>query len=942
MSMLTIFENPLDASKIRTQSTDHVLRAFLEIKAQYPQARIYKGQPCPNNDVTPTDKKTALYLLEADADAQFYVVCHAGAAVLPYIYYAVVALIAAYSLYTILTMPKAEGTTAGSSNNELSERANKQRIGARVADIYGTVKAIPDLIAQPYSYYNSDGIEIEECLMCLGRGYYQITDVQDGDTAIEGISGAAASFYYPGSSIIGSAFYQAGAAFTELPKIVKKCSAINGQSLTEPNETVMDGDEAKIYFTTGGVIHARDTAIDFTDYFEVGDGIQITGASFAQADASLSGAATVNASQQVIVTTTSAISGYASYKALMLNGASILKTITHPDTTTSTQTYDISGTYTVSSVTQVISGTEYIYTIQLSNAETTNYNWSNVDADFSISAGIKLTDSANKMDLDETYTVGAIEEDQITVTNASSVNSDWAKLPTLFNGTTIGIDSSASVELITSKWVGWYDLYLDGAEQAVFNLYFPSGLYNVTSESKTVTEAVRVTMQYQMIDENGDELTDITEIVWAHDVKSKDSFGLTKTIQLPQQGNIRFRLCKSYFQPGMNPVHAIKIKDVYLLKSNDKQIYDDVTIVRTKTLATDGALSVKERQLNCIATRMLYSYATGQQSTERVASHNFADIICAMTTDELIGRRSIDTLDIASLYATAAEVNAYFGVDIQFNYTFDDAKMSYEETLATIASSVFCDARRESNVVYFAFEKPQDVPVLLFNHRNKVPNSEKRTSTFGVNKDYDGVTLSWTDSSDSWSESEINLPDDTVINPQKIDATGVTNYEQAYLLAYRAYNKLLHQRQAVEFQAYHEADMITRNDLLLVADDTRPKIVGSGAVIDQEGLRIYLSQNAVLEAGKSYVIHLQLPNRTVDVISASGVAGENESVLLARAPTSDLILEYEGNISCSQYVITEESGAKRDLGLVTEKSTDGTITMINYTDRYYANDKDFI
>ena len=144
MSMLTIFENPLDASKIRNEHTDNVLHAFLKIKAQYPQAKIYKGNPSQNNDVTPKNKATALYLLEADVDTHFYVVCHAGAAVLPYIYYAVVALVAAYSLYTVLTMPKGQAATQGSSNNELSQRTNKQRIGGRVADIFGKVKAIPD------------------------------------------------------------------------------------------------------------------------------------------------------------------------------------------------------------------------------------------------------------------------------------------------------------------------------------------------------------------------------------------------------------------------------------------------------------------------------------------------------------------------------------------------------------------------------------------------------------------------------------------------------------------------------------------------------------------------------------------------------------------------------------------------------------------------------
>lgn len=244
-------------------------------------------------------------------------------------------------------------------------------------------------------------------------------------------------------------------------------------------------------------------------------------------------------------------------------------------------------------------------------------------------------------------------------------------------------------------------------------------------------------------------------------------------------------------------------------------------------------------------------------------------------------------------------------------------------------------------MVYFAFERPQDVPTLLFNHRNKVPESEKRTSKFGVNKDYDGIKLTWKNPDDSWSESEINLPDDSTVNPQKIDATGVTNRKQAYLLAHRAYNKLLHQRRAVEFQTYHEADLITRNDLILVANDTVPVVLSSGAVMEQDGLYVELSQSVTLEANKDYVIHLQLPNKTVDIIGVSAT-DDDHIVLLRRAPTSALVLEYEGNLSCSQYVITEDTDTKRDLFLVTEKSSDGTITAVNYNAAYYANDKDFI
>ncbi|MCG2572389.1 host specificity factor TipJ family phage tail protein [Acinetobacter sp. ME22] len=934
MSMFRIFENPLDDSSIRIEHTDNVLHAFLMIKAKYPLARIYKGNPCTENDVTPHDKATAFALLNADPQDQFDVVCHAGAAVLPYIYYAVVAIMAAYSLYTVLTMKKPSGVAQGSSNNDLSSRANKERLGGRVADIFGTVKAIPDLLAVPLSYYNSEGVEIEECLMCLGRGYYQVTEVNDGETAVEGISGSSACFYDPETSLIGTPSYQAGTAFDSLPYTVKKSASINGQTLKAPNDISLS--DVGLYFTSGGAIHRSNSSVDFTDSFEVGDGIAIQGAEFGQANASLSGTATVNASGQVIVTSTQNIAGFATYQRLTLTGASITK---------SSQSYDLSGSFEVSSVAQSVSGSDYIYTIQLSNASTVNYNWSQVDTDYSISAGITLTDSSNSINLDETYTVGAVQEDQITLANASSVNSDWDKLSSDFGGTTQGLstDSEISLAIVTSKWVGWYYLKFDNPERALFNFNFPQGLYQVTKDGVRKDFRVQLTIEYQYLDINGDEVGEVLSYAFIQWSNIIDSFGKSVYLDL-ESGHygIRFRSAKTWaVWSNGNSYETVKLKDVFLLKQSTQDSYPDVTIVRTKTLATDGALSVKERQINCIATRKLYSYATGTQSTEMTASNNFADAVCALTVDPLIGRRSLETLDIESLYATASEINAYFGTAIEFNYTFDDAKMSYEETLAAMASVLFCDARRESNIVYFAFEQPQDVPTLLFNHRNKVPQSEKRTSNFGVNKDYDGIKLTWTDPDDSWSESEINLPNDDVVNPQSIDAKGVTHENQAKLLAYRAYNKLIYQRRAVEFQTYHEADLITRNDLLLVADDTKQQMISSGAVLDQDGLYLELSQRCELEAGQNYVIHLQLPNKSVDVIAVTQGDDEHE-VLLARAPTASLILEYDGNLSCTQYIITRDTGARRDLFLVTEKSSDGTITSINYSDLYYNNDKDFI
>lgn len=130
------------------------------------------------------------------------------------------------------------------------------------------------------------------------------------------------------------------------------------------------------------------------------------------------------------------------------------------------------------------------------------------------------------------------------------------------------------------------------------------------------------------------------------------------------------------------------------------------------------------------------------------------------------------------------------------------------------------------------------------------------------------------------------LPGVNVVNAKELEIKGITNFQQAMLQAYRALNKIKYQKRSVEYGTYDEADLNTRNNIILVADDTRPMLISSGSV-----------------------------------------------------------LEYEGNISASTYLVTTDTQSKRDLFLTTEKSGGGvesSITAINNTDQYYLNDKDYI
>ncbi|MEK5757080.1 hypothetical protein, partial [Acinetobacter variabilis] len=79
---------------------------------------------------------------------------------------------------------------------------------------------------------------------------------------------------------------------------------------------------------------------------------------------------------------------------------------------------------------------------------------------------------------------------------------------------------------------------------------------------------------------------------------------------------------------------------------------------------TDGALSVEERQWNCIATQKLYTYASGAQSLSKQPTNDFADIVVAITLDPLIGRRTLNDIDVTGIYATSNEIKSYFGTPL--------------------------------------------------------------------------------------------------------------------------------------------------------------------------------------------------------------------------------------------------------------------------------------
>lgn len=901
-------------------------------------AKIYHNQIAESCDVTPSHPKRINAQIEhiQTLEGTFYVVIEP--AWLQFVYYAIVAIMAAYSIYTVLTMPKPQAPVAGSSNNELAQRSNQARLNGRIPDIFGRVRSYPDLIAQPYTIYK-DGIEIEECLMCIGRGYYQILDMRDGETDVANIPGTSVSVYNPNVQIVGAnqAFYQVGETFTELPIEVKKSVAINGQTLKRPNDTQIESNQ--IWFESPNYI--KSNSIDFSQYFSSGENVAVYNAEYGVLNVAFSGSILVTEDFHVIIESTINVDNPNAFKALQLTGAQVdIVTNTGTPPVLETTSRDLSGQYIVSGITKTTISTGFHYDIVLSNPSSINPNWSLLNDDYTISAGAVLNQNENGINLGGTYTISSMTANSIALINPSAINPEWDKLATLPNQSTQGQNITPRLDSVNNKWVGWFNLDMQNAEGMYVNLVWPQGLFWQSRSGRQDPTETRVRIQYQMLDEDGDLFGDILESVLFFREYHTSQFGRTMTINFGQSGSFRFRACMDW-PTDSNYRGEVKIKDVYAFAQSDKDSYGNVTVLRSRTVATDGALSLKERKLNCLVNRKLPLDGTGALQVTRSA----AQALIYNALDDHVGRRSSSEIDIVQINAEIEKVNTYFGSSImsEFNYTIDDDNLSFEETAGMIASSAFCEPNRFGSLLRLKFEQPQDNSVLLFNHRNKAPNTEKRTYTFGVQKDYDGVELEYTSDEDD-ARIKYTVPEGiTLKNPLKITTSGIRNEAQAKVRAWREWNKLKYKYVSCEFEALDESELLIRNDRILVADNTLVS-TQDGEVKSVDGLTVHTSQPCLFESGFVYYAYFQLPDASVDMIQCS--AGPDEySITLARAPLLPLVVDSDRYVKTLYSLVKADECEKQAFmleELTPQTQMTNTLKASNYDARFYERDHDFI
>ena len=279
MPRIRIIEDPFDLATYREVQTDDLLGTLhSEFPAWPSTGRVYRDEIAVTNDVTPNTEEQVEALAAASETDLFYVVVYPGDPITAIItIVATLALTAAVLLFLTPKIPKLNSNDQ-SSNNSLGERVNKPRPNERIPDIFGTVRSIPDLITVPYRVYDANYRELEISYMCIGRGYYQVEDIRDGDTLVADIAGASVAVYPPEKSpnnVLDVPDILIGTDISDPVFNVFRSNDVNGQVLKAPNDVAVKAN-AEITFADGGIINAAaGSGIDFTQFFAVDDEIEL-------------------------------------------------------------------------------------------------------------------------------------------------------------------------------------------------------------------------------------------------------------------------------------------------------------------------------------------------------------------------------------------------------------------------------------------------------------------------------------------------------------------------------------------------------------------------------------------------------------------------------------------------------------------------------------------
>lgn len=807
----------------------------------------------------------------------------------------------------------------GSPNNALGRRANEARPDQRIPYILGGVRSVPDLLAVPYTIYENH-VEVEIAYYCVGQGAHAVEDIRDGDILISQIAGASAEVYGPGEAPTDGISNHdpeitIGEPIEDDVYVVYAVEAVNGQELAAFNDYTfygtafpLNGDDAVLmsFFDNGdgtGIIRVPFTSSpdEITDRVEVGDEL------------------------------------FVYWPFVQAGGSGPAPDLTTPVTSAPGEPLEVTGL-------EVLTVNVPVSPIYV----------------------------------------------ELTVDIPVAQQAEWALLQTYFETLQDpgglfpyigGFNEYAQVTPLSHVYAGpiFIDFeHPDGGQdfEIVCNFTAPRGLF---ADDGVTTLALNVNIQVIITPADASGLPNGTPQAFSGALQGSATargqraltlrckpVGLTSTRVLVQARRLTNKPRRQRQTDaaetavfGANlaadpPIYAhfsgtvadeIRWTHCYSMSKPGNVSFGDVTTIHTKTVATSGALRVKNRQLNCFATRKIQTWDGATFGGTPVANSATENVLFTVMKDSTIGGLADANIDFAGIVAAMDLVRASVfsefpvgDVATSFNFTFDDADLSFEETIQAICQSAFCVAYREGGVIKVRPELAGDDAVLLLNHRNTTIGSQKITHTFGPPTENDSVEVGYVDPLDD-AQTKVVVPKfGPRLRPRQLKVIGLRSAEQAYWHAYRALHKMLYQRQSMTVEATQEAELLGSRQRVLVADETKAG-TQTGDVIAIDGDRIITSQPVALDGGVEYRVHLQHPDGST--YDRRVITSPSSRELQVAGSLADVQVDPGAGVRTTYLLLREDAPTPRAF-LISSRSSASPMThqidAVNYSHMYYIAD----
>ena len=487
----------------------------------------------------------------------------------------------------------------------------------------------------------------------------------------------------------------------------------------------------------------------------------------------------------------------------------------------------------------------------------------------------------------------------------------------------------------------WYYMVRGEVDRVLANVAGQNGLYKYDGGYNRTS--VTVELQYQMIDSRRNPLSDIYTVQATITGNSTDYVGTSIYGQLPTASRFRARMRRiTNFDKDYNGTVSDEITfiNLYGQSLDTTPHYGNRTTVHCARKQTPRAASIDNPELRMIATEMCYKYlGNGVFDTVMTPNTQAVQSLIRLARDPAVGNLELTTANMDKLLAVQEEIESYFGSELagQFCYTFDDYDTTMQDIVQTIAEAVFCTAYRKGADIMLRFDRPVAGPEMVFTHRSKTTGTEKWTRTFNDSTTYDSLSFSYIDPDTNVQET-IYIPEELGANTEEYESKGVRNYQQAYWLAWRRYQRNALSKVVVEFEATEEGALATPGGVISVVKGSRiaPQ---DGYVVAVNGLTLTLSQPVTFTPGDDHSIILKKRDGSVQSISVIKGSHDREVIMLS-APEEAI---YTGNSALkTEFSFGNEArhNAQKIVVSSIDPGDDRTvkITGYNYDDGFYKYD----